>query len=738
MVYLIRGGMVEQLCNYPMKKHIIYYFISALVTINLSISSLSNPNSLLTRRIQDVRNSSVSPAETENAETFTVSWNSFLKNIISDIFFVERESIVIPQTFSDELFTDLRINGPTTTSWPLKNMIQHVYYSIYNKVPAQNVAIAFCQAACEKMRKYKFVKFHEDDNIRTVSYMPNHRLLNSEREIDPVIIAMENDILKRQRANPFDDNIYKELVAFYRETIEFYPNRTRYYFHLAWALSGLNTLTDALRKMVFMESLSKEFGPIPLYISRFNLANNFKQHRQSSEFIVDWSSYRTQPLINRTENREETVLLHALKYAIQFPEIFQKNEKWITLNDESGHYTEDFLIAVKAYENRAKEIIQVDGVEIYGFWKDDILQYLALVPETGEVVGFRLRRGINRTYEVAIDTFYKLSISTVEEIRTQGKILFGESPLILLIDEHNNVVPPKDDLPDPLREHRQPEQIAEFNIFQLTTEMYQDGIALIQNKLLSQDGIGVLLVAGVSSAGKSPGTEIFCTRIESERRRTITLPMDMYYIDRDRMPTITITDPITGETTIKKDFDNPKALDIEHFKSDLAKLLNGEKVELPRYDFESGHPFPHSGVFLQLKQGDILVIEGIHALNPGLTGQIPEDIPTARIFIDAPRDIRLPRRILRDMETRGYSAIHTIEQWQFVTAAEDLYILPKRQNADVIIDTTPPEDKWLNSESYHKFVKAMQDAYMEAVEMDNQPLIDTITELLNHYGIEQP
>ena len=210
-----------------MKKYNVCYLISGLFTIGLLTNNLSNSSNSLTRRTRNAIDISISSAETKDIET-TESWNSFLKKILSDIFPVEETKIVIPQAFSNELFTDLRKNGPTITSSSLRNVIRHVYYSIYNQTPAQTILVALCQTACEKMHKYKFVKFHEDDHTRTVSYILNHKSLNSEEEIDPAIMSMEDDILERQRTNPFDVEIYKELVDFYREAIEFYPDRTRY------------------------------------------------------------------------------------------------------------------------------------------------------------------------------------------------------------------------------------------------------------------------------------------------------------------------------------------------------------------------------------------------------------------------------------------------------------------------------------------------------------------------------
>ncbi|MCX5657377.1 MAG: hypothetical protein NTZ48_04025, partial [Candidatus Omnitrophica bacterium] len=172
------------------------------------------------------------------------------------------------------------------------------------------------------------------------------------------------------------------------------------------------------------------------------------------------------------------------------------------------------------------------------------------------------------------------------------------------------------------------------------------------------------------------------------------------------------------------DFDNPEALDIIRFQQDLLALLEGKEVDIPSYNFKSGESMPHSGIKLRLYPGDILIVEGIHALNPAITGFIKNlkigmaKIPQVRLFINAPENLRLPRRLVRDLATRGKPPIETIKQWPTVHDGEKNYIYPTKENADVIIDTDVGES-FYQSDLYNLFCPALLQALRDAEELRN-------------------
>jgi uridine kinase len=141
-----------------------------------------------------------------------------------------------------------------------------------------------------------------------------------------------------------------------------------------------------------------------------------------------------------------------------------------------------------------------------------------------------------------------------------------------------------------------------------------------------------------------------------------------------------------------------KALRIEHFKDCMRRLINGETVQMPRYNFKTG--LPEDGNILKLEENQILIVEGIHGLNPIMTADLPED-SIFRIFISPMTqvnmdhynrvsiiDVRLIRRIVRDYRDRGCSAKETIARWESVRNGEDKYINPYRDTADMFINTS--------------------------------------------------
>ena len=167
------------------------------------------------------------------------------------------------------------------------------------------------------------------------------------------------------------------------------------------------------------------------------------------------------------------------------------------------------------------------------------------------------------------------------------------------------------------------------------------------------------------------------------------ISLDDYFVNRDKTP---------RDATGDYDYEHIDALNLELFNQQLQQLLNGEEVELPRYDFATGTSKP-SGNHLKLESNTILIVEGIHALNPQLTATV-DDKYKFRIYVSAltsikldthnyipTTDNRLIRRIVRDNKYRGTSARQTIARWPSVRRGEDRWIFPYQENADVIFNS---------------------------------------------------
>jgi uridine kinase len=171
--------------------------------------------------------------------------------------------------------------------------------------------------------------------------------------------------------------------------------------------------------------------------------------------------------------------------------------------------------------------------------------------------------------------------------------------------------------------------------------------------------------------------------------KPIGISLDDYFLDREKTPV---------DENGEYDFEHLHALNLPLFNEQLNALFNGEEVELPRYDFPTGKSVK-SGKKLKLHDDEVLVVEGIHALNPELTAQIPKE-QIFRIYASAlttilldnhnyipTTDNRLLRRIIRDYKYRKVSALETIRRWPSVRAGENKWIFPYQENADAMFNT---------------------------------------------------
>lgn len=204
-----------------------------------------------------------------------------------------------------------------------------------------------------------------------------------------------------------------------------------------------------------------------------------------------------------------------------------------------------------------------------------------------------------------------------------------------------------------------------------------------------RDKVRMVLIAGPSSSGKTTSCRRLSVQLNVLGCDVKQISLDDYFVSRDRTPKLP-----NGEY----DFESVDALDIPLLNDHLKRLFNGEEVKIPTFDFVKGDPY-FSGKTLQLKPGNILVIEGIHALNPKLTAQIDDELKF-RMYVSAltqvaidnqniihSSDNRLIRRIVRDNNFRGWNAYETLKRWDNVQAGERKHIFPYQENADVMFNS---------------------------------------------------
>ncbi len=214
-------------------------------------------------------------------------------------------------------------------------------------------------------------------------------------------------------------------------------------------------------------------------------------------------------------------------------------------------------------------------------------------------------------------------------------------------------------------------------------------VAEIAEMIREAGGKKFVMIAGPSSSGKTSFSHRLSIQLRTIGFKPHPIGLDNYYRDREFCP---------RDEYGNYDFECLEALDIELFNKQMTQLLNGERVELPEFNFKTGKP-EYKGNFLQLGPDDILVIEGIHGLNDRLSYSLPAE-SKFRIYISAlteinidrhnripTTDVRLIRRIVRDARTRGSSATETIAMWYSVRRGEEKHIFPYQESADVMYNS---------------------------------------------------
>lgn len=226
-------------------------------------------------------------------------------------------------------------------------------------------------------------------------------------------------------------------------------------------------------------------------------------------------------------------------------------------------------------------------------------------------------------------------------------------------------------------------------LIQISEALQEKKIAGIADEIAQRKGIKMVLIAGPSSSGKTTTCKRLSVQLAVNGIKPVPISLDDYFIDRDQTP---------RDEKGDYDFEHLHALNLPLLNEQLTALFRGDEVELPRYDFPTGTS-QKSGRKLRLGPNEILVVEGIHALNPELTSQIPSN-QIFRVYASAlttvlldnhnyipTTDNRLLRRIIRDYKYRAVSAQETIRRWPSVRAGENKWIFPYQENADAMFNT---------------------------------------------------
>lgn len=227
------------------------------------------------------------------------------------------------------------------------------------------------------------------------------------------------------------------------------------------------------------------------------------------------------------------------------------------------------------------------------------------------------------------------------------------------------------------------------DIINISEALQEKKIAKIAEEIASRKGVKLVLLAGPSSSGKTTSCKRLSIQLAVNGLKPLQISLDDYFVDREKTP---------KDASGEYDYESIYALDLDLINEQFNALFRGEEVELPKYDFQSGKS-KKSGNKLKMNDNNVLVVEGIHALNPELTAHILQE-QIFRVYASAlttilldnhnyipTTDNRLLRRIIRDYKYRGVSAQETIHRWPSVRAGENKWIFPFQENADAMLNT---------------------------------------------------
>jgi uridine kinase len=285
------------------------------------------------------------------------------------------------------------------------------------------------------------------------------------------------------------------------------------------------------------------------------------------------------------------------------------------------------------------------------------------------------------------------------------------------------------------------QRIAKGEIAEIISEaemFYEEDIKIAANMIIEkQKEVRIVLISGPSSSGKTTTTIKIGQRLQQKDLHLVTLNVDNYFFDLDLHPKDEFGD---------YDFETPQALDLEMVNDHLKSLIKGEEVQLPFYDFKTGkRTDKHTP--MQIKKNEIILIDSLHGLYPGMTKDIPDE-QKFRLYLEPLlqmkdlegnyirwTDIRLMRRMLRDAAYRAYDPESTLTHWHYVRTGEMRTIIPNINTADYIINSAMPyelciyQPKLINYfnlwvDKYRKDA-LRQDAYERAVRV--QKLLHSLT-----------
>ena len=462
---------------------------------------------------------------------------------------------------------------------------------------------------------------------------------------------------------------------------------------------------------IFKEiNLKMEFGPISAKVNNKVEGLNYRVYNNKDVEFLDLHSHSAMRAYTRT-------LFFILCKAAN--DIFPNKKMVIDIPVSNGYYcdlqigrglTEDDVERIKA---RMKEVIDAH-MPIHRH-ECTTEEAIGIFESVGDEAKVKLLKSSGKLYTIYYDIdgykdyYYGTMLTNTSQIYLFDLVKYYDGMLLRIPTTSDpsklGELIRQDKLFDIFKEHHRWQDIlglrtiGDFNyavekgytidLINLAEALQEKKISRIAERIAEQKNVKMVLIAGPSSSGKTTTCKRLSIQLLTNGLKPVGISLDDYFVDRDKTP---------KDETGEYDFEHVEALNIPLLNQQMNALMAGEEVELPKYNFQTGKS-ERSGRRLKLKGNEILVVEGIHALNPMLTAQIPEECKF-RVYASAlttillddhnyvpTTDNRLLRRIVRDYKYRGVSAKDTIHRWPSVRAGENKWIFPYQENADVMFNT---------------------------------------------------
>ena len=467
-----------------------------------------------------------------------------------------------------------------------------------------------------------------------------------------------------------------------------------------------STLSDVFDEI----NLKMPFGPICARVNNKVEGLHYRVYHSKDVEFLDMTSGSASRNYTRT-------LFFILCKAVR--DIWPSSKVIIDIPVSNGYYC-DLRIGrpvsdedVKKVKNRMNEIIKA-AIPIRRHEKKTE-DAIALFEKLGDTAKVKLLKSTGRLYTTCydIDGYYDFYYGSLL-VNTSQIYLFGldkyyDGMLLRIPSIENPAVLPEltrqDKMFEIFKEHHHWQDllgvrtVGDFNnavdaehavdLINISEALQEKKIARIADEIAARKTVKLVLLAGPSSSGKTTTCKRLSIQLLTNGIRPLQISLDDYFVDRELSP---------RDEKGDYDFESIYALNLKLINEQFNALFNGEEVELPRYDFQTGKSVK-SGKILKLADNNVLVVEGIHALNPALTAQIPEELKF-RVYASAlttilldehnyipTTDNRLLRRIIRDHKYRGVDARETIRRWPSVRAGENKWIFPYQENADAMFNS---------------------------------------------------